>query len=69
MGNEDRIVKIRVRFIRETANGIVVTVEGSKSSHFLPFSQIEVQRESGPMCTVDLPEWLAIDRGLENEVV
>jgi len=31
---------------------------------WLPLSQIEIQHENNSVCTVTMPEWLALDKGL-----
>lgn len=67
ISNDAKLVTIRVRHIAETEHAVCVLPDGGKKV-WLPKGQIEVQRESSPYCTVDLPEWLAIEKGLENEV-
>ena len=57
------LIDIVVLFRTETANAVLVN--DLKKLVWLPKSQIEiVKSKTDKTCTVTLPEWLAIEKGL-----
>lgn len=48
-----------------TERAILVSTTGDKTeAEWLPLSQVEVLMTGSRTCTVTLPEWLAIEKGL-----
>lgn len=59
------LLDITVQLHHETPKAILVSDDGDKDKAvWLPFSQCEVERKSGGIVIVTLPEWLATDKGL-----
>lgn len=59
------LLDITVQLHHETAKAILVSDDGNKDNAvWLPLSQCEVERKSGGIVIVTLPEWLATDKGL-----
>lgn len=51
-------------FLRETELAICVTDDGSKTTHWLPKSQIEYEMRSNGVVEVTMPTWLAKEKGI-----
>lgn len=64
------LLKVRVRKRGDTPTGwwFMHPKPGHKDI-FIPKSEAEYEQKDGQWGELELPEWLAIDRGLENEGV
>lgn len=63
-GNSD-LVDIDVQKHMQTNRALLVSLDGDREKAvWLPLSEIEVERKSGLVIKVTLPEWLAVDKGL-----
>lgn len=59
------IVTIQVRRMNETDKAVLVTADTPRNAVWVPKSQVEVHEEDGTsMVMLDIPEWLAVDKGL-----
>ena len=59
------VIDISVQKLHETAAAVLVTDSTPENGVWLPKSQIEIEMsEIDGICTVTLPEWLALDKGL-----
>lgn len=62
------LVELTVRLVRDNANDKAILVETDKEEKvWLPRSEIEfelVEGQNSQMIRVQIPEWLAIDKGL-----
>ena len=59
------IVTIQVRRMNETDKAVLVTADAPRNAVWVPKSQVEVHEEAGTsLVMLDIPEWLAIDKGL-----
>lgn len=67
--NDERVLELRVTVHVMTAAAVFVSTTGDRrDGKWLPRSQIEIaQDKGGGRSIVTLPEWLAIEKGLENE--
>jgi len=63
------LLKVRVRLRGETEKGWWFMHPKAGKDIFIPKSQAEYEHKDGQWGELELPEWLAIDRGLENEGV
>lgn len=64
------LVELTAREKRRTDKAICINASGEKGADvWLPLSKVEVQKTgNGSLVILTLPEWLAIDKGLEGYV-
>lgn len=64
------LVEIIAREKRRTDKAVCINASGEKDGDvWLPLSKVEVQKTgNGSLVILTLPEWLAIDKGLEGYV-
>lgn len=64
------LVEFTAREKRRTDKAVCVNASGEKDGDvWLPLSQVEIRKTgNGALVIVTLPEWLAVDKGLEGYV-
>jgi hypothetical protein len=61
------LVRVEVRMHHRTDNALLVSLDGDRDKAvWIPLSQCEIEERPGGIVVLEMPEWLAIDRGLEN---
>lgn len=61
----EAIVTIEMKIHARTERGVLVSADEDKASAvWLPLAQVEIVEKSKGMVEIDMPEWLAEDRGL-----
>lgn len=62
---KSEIIDVTMQVHHETERAILVSDDGDKDrAVWLPFSQIEIERQLGGLVIITLPTWLAQDKGI-----
>jgi hypothetical protein len=61
------LVKVECRVHHRTEAAILVSLDGERDNAvWVPLSQCEVAERPRGVVILEMPEWLAVDKGLEN---
>lgn len=63
--DDERICDITAHLHHKTAKAALVSLDDNDDNAvWVPFSQIEIEYKDGNVVELQVPEWLAVDKGL-----